>query len=118
MLRALKPCVFMLCLLPFAVLLWAALNNRLGPDPGEKLMLETGAWAVRMLIATLLVSPLRSFSGWVSLLRLRRMLGLFCFRFARIASKIPKAAVWACSTALVGVSPCTAHPRRARTRAT
>ena len=80
--RALKPCVFMLCLLPFAVLLWAAINNRLGPDPGEKLMLETGEWAARMLIATLLVSPIRSVSGWVSLLSLRRMLGLFCFFYA------------------------------------
>ncbi|MCZ6828554.1 MAG: sulfoxide reductase heme-binding subunit YedZ [Gammaproteobacteria bacterium] len=82
--RAVKPLLFLVCLLPLASLVWAAVNYQLGPDPGEKLMLEIGAWAARLLIATLLVSPLRTWSGWVSLLRLRRMLGLFCFFYASV----------------------------------
>ena len=42
----------------------------------------TGEWAGRILIATLLITPLRSRPGWGSLIRLRRMLGLFVFFYA------------------------------------
>ena len=47
-------------------------------------MLETGEWAARLLILTLLVSPLRNWTRWAGVLRLRRMLGLFCFFYACI----------------------------------
>ncbi len=70
---------FVLCLLPLVWLLYAALCGRLGPDPAEALMLFTGEWALRMLALTLLVSPLRAWTGWSLLLGLRRMLGLYAF---------------------------------------
>ena len=70
---------FIVCLLPLVWLLHAAAFNRLGPDPAEALMLCTGVWALRMLALTLLVSPLRAWTGWSFLLGLRRMLGLYAF---------------------------------------
>jgi methionine sulfoxide reductase heme-binding subunit len=70
---------FVLCLLPLAWILYTAFAGRLGPDPAEALMLFTGEWALRMLALTLLVSPLRAWTGWSFLLGLRRMLGLYAF---------------------------------------
>jgi sulfoxide reductase heme-binding subunit YedZ len=81
---AVKPILFLLCLLPFADLLWLAVNAQLGPDPAEVLMKETGEWAARLLIACLLVTPLRQLLGWGAIIKARRMLGLFCFFYASI----------------------------------
>ncbi len=44
----------------------------------------TGEWAGRILIASLLITPLCSRAGWGQLIRLRRMLGLFVFFYASI----------------------------------
>ena len=79
---ALKPTVFTLCLIPLGWLFYGASQGLLGPDPAEQIMHVTGEWSLRILILTLLVSPLRQFSGWGWPLRLRRMLGLFVFFYA------------------------------------
>jgi sulfoxide reductase heme-binding subunit YedZ len=71
-----------LCLLPFAWLLRGALADTLGPNPAEALIRGTGDWTLRFLCLTLAVTPLRRFSGWHALARLRRMLGLFTFFYA------------------------------------
>ncbi len=77
--RAARIGVFVLCLLPFVWVLYAAVSNSLGPDPAETLMLFTGEWSLRMLALTLLVSPLRALTGWSLPMKLRRMLGLYAF---------------------------------------
>jgi len=77
-----KPSLFLLGLLPFAVLVWAGFANELGPDPAEVLMHETGQWAARILILTLCITPVRSWLRWPALIQLRRMLGLFTFFYA------------------------------------
>jgi sulfoxide reductase heme-binding subunit YedZ len=74
--------VFFGCLAPFASLVWGIAANQLGPDPGEALMLATGEWGARLLMLCLLISPLRSWTGWSRLIQLRRMLGLYCFFYA------------------------------------
>ncbi|MCB1996990.1 MAG: sulfoxide reductase heme-binding subunit YedZ [Burkholderiaceae bacterium] len=79
---AAKPVLFLLCLLPFAALLGGALADTLGANPAEALIRGTGDWALRFLWLTLAVTPLRLWFGWVALLRLRRMLGLFTFFYA------------------------------------
>lgn len=79
---AAKPLLFCLCLVPLALLVWGIGSNRLGPDPAGEVMHSTGEWAGRMLLATLLITPLRQYTGWGQLLRLRRMLGLFTFFYA------------------------------------
>jgi methionine sulfoxide reductase heme-binding subunit len=80
--RAAKPLVFVLGLLPFAALLHGALTDGLGPNPAEALTRGTGDWVLRFLCLTLAVTPLRQWTGWMALARLRRMLGLFSFFYA------------------------------------
>ena len=84
MVRLARTGAFVLCLLPFVWVLYAAIVGRLGPDPAEALMHFTGEWSLRLLALTLLVSPLRVWTGWSSLIRLRRMLGLYAFFYACI----------------------------------
>ena len=82
--RAIRGTAFVLCLLPFAAMLFGALSNSLGPDPGEQLMHVSGEWSLRLLACTLLVTPLRYWTGWQVLLKMRRMLGLYAFFYACI----------------------------------
>ena len=74
--------VFSACLLPFAWLIYAIATNALGPDPAEAVMHVTGEWSLRMLALTLLISPLRQWTGWAPWMKLRRMLGLYAFFYA------------------------------------
>ena len=78
----LKPIVFTLCLVPFAAVGAQLLTGNIGPDPIEALQQETGQWALRMLLITLAMSPLRQLINHIGPLLLRRMLGLFCFFYA------------------------------------
>ena len=82
--RVIRGGVFSLALLPFIWVVYAAATGGLGPDPAEVLMHVTGEWALRLLALTLLVSPLRAWTGWSLLLKLRRMLGLYAFFYGCI----------------------------------
>ena len=82
--RAVKPAVFFLCLLPFVLLVYAAGSGGLGPDPAESIMHVTGEWALRILLLALLISPLKKWTGRATLIKLRRMLGLYAFFYACI----------------------------------
>ena len=79
-----KPAVFTLGLLPFAWLLWGAFNDALGANPVETMTHETGLWALRFLLLTLAVTPMRRLLQWHWLIKLRRMLGLFAFFYASL----------------------------------
>lgn len=74
--------VFVLALLPFLHLLYAAWHNDLGANPLEFITRNTGDWALYFLCITLAITPLRRWLDWPWLLRLRRMLGLYCFFYA------------------------------------
>jgi sulfoxide reductase heme-binding subunit YedZ len=74
-----KPLLFVVCLLPFAWLLYGAFANTLGPNPAEALIRSTGDWTLRFLCITLAVTPLRVMTGQPALARFRRMLGLYAF---------------------------------------
>ena len=76
---AAKPLLFALALIPFAHLLWGALANTLGANPAEALIRGTGDWVLRFLCLTLAITPLREWTGWSALVRLRRMLGVFAY---------------------------------------
>ena len=58
------------------------LTGRLGANPVEEIQDRFGNWALRFILITLTVTPLRKLSGWNWLLRFRRMLGLFTFFYA------------------------------------
>ncbi|MBN7795664.1 sulfoxide reductase heme-binding subunit YedZ [Parahaliea mediterranea] len=82
--RAIRWGVFILCLTPFLMLAWRAATGALGADPAKTLMLQTGEWSLRFLVLTLLVSPLRQWTGWALVMRMRRMIGLYAFFYACI----------------------------------
>jgi sulfoxide reductase heme-binding subunit YedZ len=79
-----KPVLFLLCLGPAAWLLYATLAGDLGANPIEAITRSLGEWALRLLLITLTVTPLRRLTGWGWLLRYRRMLGLFAFFYATL----------------------------------
>lgn len=82
MLKLAKPVIFALALVPAALLVWAGVNGTLGVNPAETLQLETGVWALRFLLLTLAVTPVRRLTGWNRVMPYRRMLGLFAFFYA------------------------------------
>ena len=67
---------------PLPALLYGALTDGLGANPAEALMRGTGDWVLRFLCLTLAITPLRQWTGWTALARLRRMFGLFTFFYA------------------------------------
>ena len=73
-----KPLLFVLLLLPAIGLLFMDL----GANPVEAITHHTGDWALRLLLVTLAITPLRRFTGWIELIKLRRMLGLYAFFYA------------------------------------
>ena len=79
-----KPLLFVLALVPLLWLVRRTLQNDLGVNPAETLQLQTGLWALRFLLATLAVTPLRRLTGWHRVIRYRRMLGLFAFFYASL----------------------------------
>src|SRR5262245_9770084 len=82
--RLIKPAVFLICLAPMALLIWAIVNGQLSANPLEDSRDSTGIWTLRFLILTLSISSLRQISGWRNLIRLRRMIGLFAFYYAAL----------------------------------
>lgn len=80
--RILKPTLLLLALIPLALLLWDARQGTLGDDPVKTITEVTGDWALRLLLLTLSITPLRRMTGWHGLIRLRRSLGLLSFGYA------------------------------------
>jgi methionine sulfoxide reductase heme-binding subunit len=81
----LKTLTWIACLGPFAMLVYQAVTNTLGPDPTSTIALTTGYNALLMLILSLAVTPLRLLSPRLSwLIKFRRLLGLFAFFYASI----------------------------------
>jgi len=78
----LKPAVFVACLIPAALLAIDAYRGELGANPIETITHTTGLWALRILLASLAITPLRRLFGWNTLIQYRRMLGLFAFFYA------------------------------------
>lgn len=79
-----KPLLFTLALIPAVWLLYAALTGNLGANPIEAVTRMLGDWALRFLLITLAVTPLKRLTGWGWLVRYRRMLGLFAFFYATL----------------------------------
>src|SRR3954465_12836732 len=75
----LKPLVFLVCLAPMALLIWNAFNGGLSANPIDDITDTTGDWTLRFLMITLAITPLRRITGWNSVTRFRRMMGMFAF---------------------------------------
>lgn len=81
---ATKPLVFLLCLIPFAWLIFRIFTQDLGANPQEALIRATGDWTLRFLCIVLAVTPLRTISKTPQFARFRRMLGLFVYFYVVI----------------------------------
>lgn len=73
---ALKALVLAGILAPAAMILWSWEARLLGPRPVTVAIHETGDWAIRFLLLSLAVTPLRRIADWPRLILVRRMLGL------------------------------------------
>lgn len=82
--RALTVAVWLACLAPAAWLVRDGLTDNLTANPVERVTNTTGIWALRLIVATLAVTPLRRLTGWNALVRFRRPLGLFAFFYASL----------------------------------
>src|SRR5213595_3106707 len=82
--RVLKPAVFILALVPAALLVRGMLRGDLGINPAETIQLETGRWTFKFLLLTLAVTPVRRLTGWNPVIQFRRMLGLFAFFYGTL----------------------------------
>jgi len=80
--RWIKIVVFIAALLPFLLLLYTLLTGQLGPNPIDALTDKTGTLAIRMLVISLCLSPLRWLLKTSWPVQYRRMLGLFAFFYA------------------------------------
>ena len=77
--RLFKPALFILLLLPALYYGYGIWQDTLGANPLEAIIRGLGDWGLRILLLTLLVSPLRRLLKWSQLLRTRRMLGLYAY---------------------------------------
>ena len=82
--NSVKTFVFLLSLTPLARLIWLGFHDNLGANPIEFITRSTGTWALIFLCITLAMTPLRLLTKKVEWVKLRRMLGLFCFFYACI----------------------------------
>ena len=85
-----KSIVHLAALTPLAILSWQMWtvattgSDALGADPVAEIEHRLGLWALRLLLLTLAITPLRQLTGWTALLRFRRMLGLYTFAYASL----------------------------------
>jgi sulfoxide reductase heme-binding subunit YedZ len=79
-----KLVVWLLCLLPLAVLSMKAATDDLGANPIDFITDWLGDWTLRLLLIALALTPLRILTGAAWLVVFRRMLGLFAFFYATL----------------------------------
>lgn len=79
-----KIVVFINSLIPLALLLWDLYHKRVGPNPLEFATRTTGMLTLVFLSLALAVTPLRKIFGVNSLVKVRRMLGLFAFFYGSL----------------------------------
>jgi sulfoxide reductase heme-binding subunit YedZ len=81
---ALKVAVWAACLAPLAFLGYRAYTGDLSANPISFVTNWLGDWTLRILLASLAMTPLRILFGWSWPVTLRRLLGLFAFFYAAL----------------------------------
>lgn len=82
--RNLKRITWGLALLPLVWLVIAGLTGGLGANPIEALTRSLGDWALRFLLVTLAITPIRMLTNWGAIVGLRRTFGLVAFTYASL----------------------------------
>jgi methionine sulfoxide reductase heme-binding subunit len=83
-LRFAKLVVFINSTVPLVLLLWDLYHKRVGPNPLEFATRTTGMLTLIFLSVTVALTPLRKIFGINSLVKVRRMLGLFAFFYGAL----------------------------------
>src|SRR3954470_13985094 len=83
-LALIKAALFFIAFMPALRLVLFAFTDRLGANPIEFITRRTGDWTLYFLCLTLCITPLRRFTKWNWMLKLRRMVGLFAFFYAML----------------------------------
>lgn len=79
-----KVLLHLVAFLPFVWLVYATSHGALSADPAKDIQHFTGLMALKLLLATLLVSPLARYAKQPLLIRTRRLLGIWCFAWATL----------------------------------
>ena len=79
-----KVVVFVNALVPLVLLLWDLYHKRVGPNPLQFATTTTGMLTLIFLSLTVAITPLRKIFGLNSLVKLRRMVGLFAFFYGSL----------------------------------
>ena len=74
--------MFVLLFAPAGWIVYQAATGMLYPKPVTEMIHRTGDWAVRLVLLSLLVTPLRRFAQWPKLIAVRRMVGVAAFAYA------------------------------------
>jgi len=80
----LKVILHLAALLPLVYLIFAAMQGGLSADPAKDIQHFTGRMALKLLLGTLLVSPLARYGRQPLLIRTRRLLGVWTFVWASL----------------------------------
>lgn len=80
----LKALAHVLALVPLAILVQRAMTDGLGADPVAELTHRTGDWALRLLLLSLAMTPLRRLFSQPWPIRFRRMIGLYALFYASL----------------------------------
>ncbi|PID62342.1 MAG: sulfoxide reductase heme-binding subunit YedZ [Gammaproteobacteria bacterium] len=80
--RPLRLVLFILLLVPAVMLVYRLFTGDLGANPIETLTDDTGRWALRLLLLSLAITPLRWLTKSARPLRFRRMIGLYAWFYA------------------------------------
>jgi sulfoxide reductase heme-binding subunit YedZ len=79
-----KVVVFINGVIPLLLLLWDSYRKRVGPNPVEFATRTTGMLTLVFLSLTVAITPLRRIFGINSLVKFRRLLGLFAFFYGSL----------------------------------
>jgi methionine sulfoxide reductase heme-binding subunit len=82
--RFTKLILFVNSMIPLVLLLWDLYHKRVGPNPLEFATRTTGMLTLIFLSLTVAVTPLRKIFGINSLVKFRRILGLFAFFYGSL----------------------------------
>ena len=76
-----KPVVFLLGLMPLILIIGDLfeITGTLGANPIENMQDRFGIWGLRFIVIVLMISPLRSITGFTWITQFRRMIGLYAF---------------------------------------
>jgi len=82
--RIVKPVIWVAGLAPFAWQVWAFFTGHLEAEPVKGMEHFTGRTALTILFITLAVTPLRRLTQRNSLIKVRRLIGLFAFFYGLV----------------------------------